>query len=71
MGGGFQEMDGSATDRPEDPVDEADCLRSDGRKLWKEWLQQKLDENKKAVFVSSKTSLDKVNLNSTDYLMGD
>lgn len=70
MGGGLQELDGDVIDKPGDPVERSECIRRDGKKLWKQWLDSKIESGKTAAFVNDTSSLREVDTNSTDFLMG-
>ena len=66
MGGGrrnfLNETEEDETDLP--------GQRMDGRNLIEEWLSNKVSQNKRAAYVSNKQSLNALDMQNTDYLMG-
>lgn len=72
MGGGYQNFDTNATDRPNDPLDNqwASCRRKDGRNLVSDWLKRKHDSGVNHQFIRSKTEMDDVDSSSIEYLLG-
>ncbi|XP_047482851.1 alkaline phosphatase-like [Penaeus chinensis] len=70
MGGGYQNFDANAVDRPNDPLDNqwASCKRKDGRDLVKSWLQKKHESGVKHQFVRTRTELNDVDTSDIEYL---
>ncbi|CAL4060514.1 unnamed protein product, partial [Meganyctiphanes norvegica] len=68
MGGGFQCFDANVSNTTFDPFEKS-CKRTDDRKLWQDWLEQKQHIGSSHKFIRTKTELDQVS-NNTEYVLG-
>lgn len=71
MGGGRQCLTWNITNKPNDPIDAWSCKRGDGRDLIQQWKTDKMDRRKSFGFVGNTRELEEVNLEATDFLMGE
>ena len=71
MGGGRQCLQSNVTGTDGDPIDDWACKSSDGRDLISDWKRDKNARDLTNAVVQNKKQLDEVDLDETDYLLGD
>lgn len=70
MGGGYQVLSSDAVETEDDPINKKAGIRKDGRNLIKEWFENKRHEGRIADIVRTKSELNRVHLETSDYLFG-
>lgn len=70
MGGGRQCLQSHSANLTNDPIDTWACYSRDGRDLFKTWRDDKLKRKLKNAIVSNNEELDKLDVNNTDFVLG-